>query len=227
MLDITSALSDLNAICAPWQVHILSVKNEVKEVLLYHQQKMSTVNCQLSITAIDLPDGHPFTFTPSEEQSAVCPYARHLPLWGGREGFPGAGGCLLPLWGGREGFPEAGGCLLYEPSSSILKSGAFRLVGARYGLQKLDPNTHLYLSDRFIPDFPGRIFQIKEVCGNAKNSNCQLSIVNFRANVIARNYPLSADQLRRKYRIADGGDHYLIATRLAGKPLLLLASRLK
>ena len=122
--------------------------------------------------------------------------------------------------GGWEGF-------LYEPSAAILKSGAFRLVGARYGVQKLDPNTHLYFSDRLIADFPGRIFAINEVCGNAKNINCQLSIVNYRANVIARNYPLTADQLRRKYRITDGGELYLIGTRVAGKAVLLLATRLK
>lgn len=200
MLDISAALADLSPLCAPWQVHVLSVCNEVKEVLFYHTPSTcGEGRDEVSITAIDLPSGRPFTFTPSEERSATSDV-----------------NCQLSTVN-----------YIYEPAAAILKSGAFRLVGARYGVQKLDSNTHLYTSDRLIPDFPGRIFQIKEVCGNAQNINCQLSIVNFRANVIARNYPLSADQLRRKYRITDGGDLYLIGTRLAGKPLLLLATRVK
>ena len=110
---------------------------------------------------------------------------------------------------------------IYEPSAAILKAGAFRLIGARYGLLKLDPNTHLYASERLIADFPGRIFRIED-------TESVTSLVGRKGgvfNIIARNYPLTADQLRRKYRIADGGDRYLIATRLAGKPILITATR--
>jgi len=53
----------------------------------------------------------------------------------------------------------------YEPSAAKLKSGAFKLVGYRFGLEKLHVNTHLFTSDKFVEDFPGRIFLLKRDIG--------------------------------------------------------------
>ncbi len=187
MLDISAALADLTPVCSPWQVHVVSVRNEVKEVLLYHPVTPIEGEQGETITAIDLPDGKPFTFTPDEERAATLDV-----------------NCQLSTVN-----------YIYEPSAAILKAGAFRLIGERYGVRKLDTNTHLYASERLIADFPGRIFRIDNPEPGTEN----------RFNIIARNYPLTADQLRRKYRILDGGDRYLIATRMAGKPILITATR--
>ena len=108
---------------------------------------------------------------------------------------------------------------LYEPSAAILKAGAYKLVAQRYGLQKLDPNTHLYVSDTLISSFPGRVWKIVQPL-----TNHQLPRTN--ANILVRNYPLTPDQLKKKLHLRDGGTAFTIGCRIAGKPPLLFAERL-
>lgn len=215
MLDITSALRDLSAICTPWQVHILSVRDEVKEVLLFHVPDSAEssseatpapadVPASTEIIATDLVYPWSFRFTLDEERSATIKNIN----------------CQLSIIN-----------YIYEPAAAILKAGAFRLIAQRFGLQKLDPNTHLYASDNLIPDFPGRIFRLstplspETLSAYAAESKKELSSLT-KANVLVRNYPLSADQLCRKLHLQDGGDTYVIGTRLSGRPLILTASRL-
>lgn len=111
---------------------------------------------------------------------------------------------------------------IYEPNAAIIKAGAFRLIGERYGLHKLDVNTHLYTSATLLPDFPGRIWQVVE---DIKEPKKQLD-KSARYSILSRNYPLSPDEIRKKYKLRDGDDQYLIAARHQGKPLLISARRL-
>ena len=110
---------------------------------------------------------------------------------------------------------------LFEPNAAILKAGAYKLVAQRFGLQKLDVNTHLYTSETLVPDFPGRVWRIKE-------APFQLSPKGARdkqANVLVRNYPLTAEQLKKKLHLRDGGTAYIIGCRVAGKPTIFLGER--
>jgi hypothetical protein len=110
---------------------------------------------------------------------------------------------------------------IYEPNSSILKSGAFKLIGEKFGLKKLHPNTHLYTSSVIKDDFPGRVFKIKDF---AINSN---DIPERKANVITRNYPLKTENLKRKLKLEDGGKNYIIAFSGMKKKYIVLATRLE
>ncbi len=205
MLDITSALRDLSELFTPWQVHVLSIRDEVKEVLLYHPAGADNEpEADTPIIATDLAYGWTFRFTLSEERVAVCPFTFQ---WG----FPEKS---ADFWGPLHLSPFT---FIYEPASAILKAGAFRLIAQRFGLEKLDSNTHLYTSDTLVPDFPGRIFRIEDRDPKTER----------RANVLVRNYPLSAEQLRRKLRLEDGGDTYVIGTRINGRPTLITASRVQ
>ena len=112
---------------------------------------------------------------------------------------------------------------IYEPNAAIIKAGAYRLIGERYGLQKLDTNTHLYTSNTLLPDFPGRVWEV--IDAEIKNPKKQLD-AQAKYSIISRNYPLSPDQLRKKYKLKDGDEYYLIAARHNAKPKLILASRL-
>ena len=112
---------------------------------------------------------------------------------------------------------------IYEPNAAIIKAGAFRLIGERYGLQKLDTNTHLYTSATLLPDFPGRIWQVVE---DIKEPKKQLD-KSARYSILSRNYPLSPEEIRKKYKLRDGDEQYLIAARHKGKPLLIGAKRMK
>lgn len=99
---------------------------------------------------------------------------------------------------------------LYEPNAAILKAGAFKSLAVRYGLVKLHPHTHLYTSDTKLENFPGRCFQVVKVL-SVKDA-LQLKNDIPKANVSVRNFPLGADELRKKLKLADGGEVYLYGT---------------
>ena len=113
---------------------------------------------------------------------------------------------------------------IYEPNAAIIKAGAFRLVGERYGLQKLDTNTHLYTSSTLLPDFPGRVWEV--IDAEIKDPKKQLD-TKAKYSILSRNYPLAPEEIRKKYKLKDGDDRYLLAARHQGKPKLILATRLK
>ena len=113
---------------------------------------------------------------------------------------------------------------IYEPNAAIIKAGAFRLVGERYGLQKLDTNTHLYTSNIRLPDFPGRVWEV--VDAELKDPKKQLDST-AKYSIISRNHPLTPEQIRKKYKLKDGDNYYLLAARHQGKPILISAKRLR
>ena len=197
MIDLTQAIKELSAVSKvtpasvlTWDIHVVAVKNEVKEVLLLSHQK-SEFRTQ-TITAIDLDKKEQaFVFTREEEKAATVSFVH---------------GTLSPC------------TFLYEPNAAILKGGAYKLVSERFGLQKLDVNTHLYVSDKLVEDFPGRVWKTSPLPSPKER-------VISQANVIVRNYPLTAEQLKKKLHLRDGGTAYVIGCRVNGKPVLLSAER--
>ena len=107
---------------------------------------------------------------------------------------------------------------LYEPNVAILKAGGYKLVSNKYGIDKLSPNSHLYTSNRLIPEFQGRIFKVHALNPDPK------TIRGTQANIISRNYPLSAEAIKNKYRIKDGGNNYLIATTAGNHKVIIKCS---
>ena len=103
---------------------------------------------------------------------------------------------------------------LYEPNSSLMKAGCFRLPATRWGLQKLHRNTHLYTSDVLVKEFPGRVFEVKNIDGFGKNELKRLSSELKKANIAVRNFPERPEVLRKRLKLGDGGDVYLFATTL-------------
>ncbi|WP_353184448.1 class I SAM-dependent methyltransferase [Parapedobacter lycopersici] len=95
---------------------------------------------------------------------------------------------------------------LYEPDAALLKAGAFKSIGQRFGLNKLHPHTHLYTSGERNPDFIGRTFRIDRV---ETYSTFKKEKHPAQANVSTRNFPLDAATLRKKHRIPDGGNLFL------------------
>lgn len=95
---------------------------------------------------------------------------------------------------------------LYEPNASLLKSGAFKLIGQRFKLEKLHQHTHLYTSDQYI-DFPGRRFLISHV--HPYNKSTMRAFAFQKANITTRNFPESVSSIRKKFKIKNGGDTYL------------------
>jgi hypothetical protein len=115
---------------------------------------------------------------------------------------------------------------LYEPNAAVLKAGAFKLLVSRYGVSKIQVNTHLYTSETFVGDFPGRVFKVEAfVKSDAK------AVLPFfpdgQANVVTRNYPLAAEALKKKVGLRDGGDKYLLGFSGTTGKFLVVAVRMK
>lgn len=189
LVDLALLIKDF----APVKIWVVSVRNEVKEVLcLIKNGKRKTL-----IFATDLQfHENNILFGFNKEEETTAPNTFSLPLK-----------------------------YIYEPSSALLKAGAFKLIGHRYGLKKLHINAHLYTSDELINDFQGRIFLLKE---RLKQNKKEISRIapNKKINILTRNYPLSPAQLKNKLGLKDGGGNYLIGTTLMdGKKALLFCER--
>lgn len=113
---------------------------------------------------------------------------------------------------------------LYEPNTSILKAGAFKLIGEKFKLPKIAANTHLYTCDRLRENFPGRIFHIDVL--NPEVRQLPKLLPNSQVNIVTRNYPLKPEELKKKLKLRDGGDKYLIGFSSEKKKYLALCSRI-
>ena len=185
MLDITSALQSLGN---EWDVHVVALHNEVKEIIFI------TGNNRIHAVNILHEGNDQFSFTRSKEKSALCAMAD----------------CICEY--------------IYEPNAAIIKAGAFRLVSERYQLHKLDQNTHLYTADQLIEDFPGRVWKV--IAQPIKNQRDIAALGIQRAAILTRNYPLTPEELRKKFKVQESDSHFLIGARIATKPTLILAERI-
>ena len=89
------------------------------------------------------------------------------------------------------------------------------MVAARYGVEKLHPNSHLYTSDQWVKEFPGRQFRVLAQGGFGKREVRELLDSVKKANLTVRNFPNSVADLRKKLKLAEGGEDYLFATTLS------------
>ena len=99
---------------------------------------------------------------------------------------------------------------LYEPNSAIMKSGGFDEVSAYFAINKLQKHSHLYTSTNLI-SFPGRIFEIQNYIPYSKHE-MKLFLQNKKANVTTRNFPETVENIRKKWKIKDGGNVYCFFT---------------
>lgn len=115
---------------------------------------------------------------------------------------------------------------LYEPNAAVMKAGAFKSIGQRFGLKKLDANSHLYTSNELIDDFCGRIFIINDCLDFNKQGIKAIKGQMEKGHVSSRNFPLSSDALRERLKIKEGGEVYVIGTTLHRSLCLLVCQRI-
>ena len=185
MLDWQKAVSDVGNVS---EVHIVSVGNECKELLLAAERKA----CNLKVFCVN--DGQVFCYTSNDETGRFC-QSPSSPQY------------------------------LYEPNASVMKAGCFQLIAQRFGISQPDKNSHLFLSEQIIPDFPGRGFVIERTCTMNKRELKTGRAGITQANIAVRNFPLSVADLRKRLKLKDGGDVYIFATTSAEKGHLLLVCR--
>ena len=190
MLDLSLAQKTLKHIR---EVHIVSVNNECKELLLILQKP--SVSSEVSIHCEHLVNGNKhqsFSFTQEQERTSECPLSTEVESY------------------------------LYEPNASILKAGAYRSITQSYPVKKLHPSSHLYVSSHVIEDFPGRCFQVEAVSGFGKKDLKTFLQGIEKANLTIRNFPSSVAELRKRLKLKEGGEVYLFATTMADESKVLI-----
>lgn len=98
---------------------------------------------------------------------------------------------------------------LYEPDASLLKAGCFKSITSRFDILKLDKNTHLYTSEMVKDGFMGKIFEVRKT---ESYKDFIKTNTTRKANVLSRNFPNSPEEIKKKHKIQDGGDEFLVFT---------------
>lgn len=111
---------------------------------------------------------------------------------------------------------------LYEPNASLMKAGCFALIAQRYACRQVSRDSHLFLSSDPIPSFPGRGFAIRAITTMNKRELKAALGGTGQANVSVRNFPMTADALRKKLKLKDGGDTYIFGTTTADSRHVLI-----
>lgn len=167
------------------EAHVVAVNNECKELLLKIVQ--DGMRGDVKIVCANLKkagDMELFAQNRSDEETAACLYADRPYVF------------------------------IYEPNVAILKGGLYKSVSEKFGVKKLHQNSHLYTSEELNEEFPGRKFRVLSVFSmNKKELKRELADVS-KANVSIRNFPLSAEELRKRLKLKEGGDIYIFATTL-------------
>ena len=178
MLDWRKVVEDLGKVN---EVHIVSVDNECKELLLVLTKEVKP----LKVVCVN--NEKVFSFdrnykSPSQKSGITNPLQQEY---------------------------------LFEPNASIMKAGCFELLEQRFGVMQLDKNSHLFVADKEIPEFPGRQFIIKRATSMNKHELKAALAGIDRANITVRNFPMSVVELRKKLKLKDGGDVFIFATTIA------------
>jgi hypothetical protein len=176
-------------------VHIVSVDNECKELLV--EVRSEEVK--------------------SEKFSTVKVVCVNLLSGGATERFTFDTVSLVPNFTPTSHFSLLTFHFLFEPNASIMKAGCFVLLEQRFGVRQLDCNSHLFVSDTDIPDFPGRRFIIEKTTSMNKHELKAVLAGIDRANITVRNFPMSVAELRKKLKLKDGGDVFIFATTVANR----------
>jgi len=114
---------------------------------------------------------------------------------------------------------------LYEPNAAIMKSGAFTSISEAFELSKLHINSHLYSSEQLL-EFPGRRFSIDKTIPYRK-SEMKKHLFGTKANIATRNFPETVKELRKKWKIKDGGAVYLFfTTAINNDRIVLICSKI-
>ena len=224
MLDWHRAVSELSHVR---EVHIVSVNNECKELLLVLSARNMGMNM---VSGTDLGakyDENLRIFCINDSQSFVCDETEMassaVKIASPDKIVSSSVKAVKKVSSDRITSPALDEMpYLYEPNASLMKAGCFGVLSERYDAKMLSKNSHLFVSEDPVEAFPGRAFRIVAVSSfNKKELKRQLSGIT-KANIATRNFPLSVAELRKRLKLKDGGETYIFATTLSDESHVLV-----
>lgn len=200
MADITMVCERLGMTCR--EVHVVSSEGECKELLIWMDREWKE---GYDITAVELPNGFPekeaagLRFSPEEEKSSAADIASET------------------------------GEFLFEPGKSLTKAGAFNVTADHFHITKLGKSTHYYTTSdpstvALLKGY-GKVFQILGCSPLDKRSIKEAGKNHPKAEVTARNIPMTSDALRKKLGCSSGGDVHIFGLRSDLKGNLLMVCK--
>lgn len=179
------------------QIIALGTPTECKELIAIVDCKSSQIGLY-SIRAVTLSSDkeNMIEFTPLQEREAQANF-------------------IIP----REGW------FLYEPYPSVMKAAPFSLISQKYGVGKLHANTHLYVSEDLVANFPGEAFEIWAIYPFMSKHIKRLKLDYPQINVATRNFDMAAEKLRAKLGVKDGGDMRLFAVTAGPRELMIVVKK--
>jgi len=169
------------------EVHVVAVKNECKELLL-----VITADITPEPVIYCVNDDEIFAFR--KTQSGNIPISETFAL----------SIC--------ETVPLEEAQWLYEPNAAVMKAGCFDILSRMTGAEEIAPNSHFFISKEPLASFPGKRYRIKAISSmNSKELRKVLAGID-RAEITTRNFPMKAEELRKKLRLKDGGPTHIFAT---------------
>lgn len=198
MLDLKHTL---RSVPETKELHVVAVQSEVKELLLSIDlaapapTQYQDVPLVVSLLSGGQEQSLRFERAFAEEEALTTHYATELGRW------------------------------LYLPHAALMKAGLYKSLAARYGLEPLHVSSHLYTSDEACPDFPGRCYEVDEVLPFSSSLLRRLAKERLAVQIICRNFPLSADELRRRLKAAEHDTFALLGTTLSTGEAVLIRCR--
>ena len=196
MLDISQSIKELRHIKDIW---VIAIKNSCKELLF--DLDLSQESDEIGITI------HTINFDTTIQRfdiplSSIC---QNAPV----KTYP-------TIESNR---------FLLEPNASIMKSGMTNYLYEEFGeIAKIDVCSHLFIADHYIKGFPGRQFVIEQVIPFKDKYLKPLKSLKT-LNVSTRNFRLTAEQLKARLGVKDGGEKYLFGTTTHNGQMVLILCR--
>lgn len=204
MLDWHKTVSDFGGNVS--QVHIVAHNNECKELLVILNKSQHT---NLSVYCVN--DGQltviKATYNTSTNQVSIQTESNLL----------NEKNKILDVKKWREWAQY-----VYEPNAAIMKAGCFEFLEEKYGIKQIEANSHIGIAEKYYANFPGKIWKIESICSLNKKEIKKSLVGITHANIITRNFPMSAESLRKRLKIQDGGNIRLIATTDSNKDHVII-----
>ena len=212
MLDWHAAARAFRPYCR--EVHIVSVANECKELLLVLTPSVATDDAASSIRLVCANDAEIFEQTVSFD---LTPSNTSSLIGAGAAEYRTAEVNYEPL-----SIDALVGAVLCVPNASIMKAGVFSALSHAFGVTAVDRDSHLFIGRQALKGFPGRQFRILGITTLNKRELRQHLSGMTQANIAVRNFPLSVAELRKRLKLKDGGSYYLFATTMQGRHVIFI-----
>ena len=236
MLDIEMVKKELKDISA---IHVVAVRNECKEVLISQRttdngQQSVGVSQNLSVSATDLREGWNFTFFEEEELDAQWTLADGIGKYLYEPGVACMKAGCFKLLSQRYGLDKLHRNSHLYTSDELISDFPGRIFEVME-VFPFDKKTKKEISSRCQQTTDNgqqtlSIVELKPTANSqqpkAKDQQPTAKSQQPKASVATRNFPLSAEELKKNLGVQDGGEYYVFGTTMKGeKKVVILAKK--